>query len=245
MKAVILAAGLGTRMGESAAGIPKCLVTVAGRAIIDHMIGRIASAGIESVVVVSGHHSDVLSAHLAASTLSLARSAHVVFNERYADYGNFYTLLVARDAINGESFIKFDADVIFDENVLPTLLAAPGTATLALDTGATLAEEEMKARTDNTGAVVELSKRIPAASARGESIGIERIHASMGPQLFAELEAMVQDGETHEYYERAYERLMRKGVHFDYADVRDCIWAELDDATDLATAEKLAERHGW
>ena len=54
-----------------------------------------------------------------------------------------------------------------------------------------------------------------------------------------ELRSLIDAGETDEYYERAYERLMQKGVPFSYADVSMCQWCEIDDADDLATAEAM------
>src|SRR5688572_21063701 len=134
MKAVILAAGLGSRLEPLTRELPKCMVPVAGVPLIDRMIERIAEAGIRELVVVTGAGHE------------LARSARTVYNERYADWGNFYSLLVAREAIGESDFIKLDADVILDGAILPRLLAAPGPVALALDCRDDLSAEDMKAR---------------------------------------------------------------------------------------------------
>jgi len=238
VKAVILAAGLGRRMGPARAHMPKCMIEVGGIPIIDRMLARVDQAGITDAIVVTGHHADAIAAHLAKSDLALGRSAQLVFNEHYADWGNFYSLLVAERAIAGSSFIKFDADVVLDGGVLPALLDAQGPGVLAIDCSAKLADEEMKARVDN-GRVVELNKRIAPAAAIGESIGIERIDSDLAPQVFTELHAMIDAGETDDYYERAYERLMANGVDFGYADVSQCQWCEIDNEDDLRTANRL------
>lgn len=241
MKAVILAAGLGKRLAAVTGGAPKCLVPVAGRTLLDRMIERLVEAGLRDIIVVTGHRREDVERHLDASAIAEARGATRVFNDRFADWGNFYSLLVAEQAVSGDSFIKLDGDVLLDGRVLPILLAAPGPGALCVDAWEGIGEEEMKVRVDGGGRAVELSKRIDPAAALGESIGIERIDASLAPAVWAELRAMI-DGETDEYYERAYERLMQKGESFSVADVTKCQWAEIDNADDLAAAEALLAR---
>ena len=239
MKAILLAAGLGKRLAPVTGGLPKCLVPVAGRTLLDRMIERLVQAGLDDIIVVTGHRHEDVERHLAGSQQPAAQRAARVFNPRYADWGNFHSLLVAEEACGGDAFVKLDADVVLDNALLPALLAAPGPGVLAVDVRPGLGEEEMKARVDERGVVVELSKRIAPARSLGESVGIERIDRELAPQLWAELRSLIDAGETDEYYERAYERLMQKGVPFSYADVSMCQWCEIDDADDLATAEAM------
>ncbi|HEY5226827.1 MAG TPA: nucleotidyltransferase family protein [Methylovirgula sp.] len=65
-KAMVFAAGLGTRMRPITDTIPKPLVRVAGNALIDHMLDRIADAGVETAIVNVHYHADQIEAHLAA-----------------------------------------------------------------------------------------------------------------------------------------------------------------------------------
>lgn len=242
MKAVLLAAGRGSRLQPLTDTMPKCLVPVGGVAIVDRMLGRMEQAGIDEAVVVTGYLGDVLARHLASGPSALGRRAQVVDNERWEDWGNFYSLLVARDAIGGADFVKLDADVLLDDTILPALLAADGPAALAIDRSVRLGAEEMKARIDDTGRIVELNKGIAPDRALGESIGVERIDAQIAPRVFAELEAMILRGETHDYYERAYERLMEQGLRFGWADISGALWYEIDDAADLERAHELVAR---
>jgi choline kinase len=244
VKAVILAAGLGTRLEPVTGGLPKCLVPVAGRTILDRMIERLVEAGLDDLVVVTGHRAGDVERYLDRMAAPAGRRAARVFNPRYADWGNFHSLLVAERAVGGDGFVKLDADVVMDDGLLPALLAAPGPAALAVDRSVELGDEEMKARVDRAGRVVELSKRIDPAAALGESVGIDRIDTELAPLVWRALRRLIELGETGEYYERAYELLMRDGIAFSYADVSSCQWVEVDDADDLAAAEALLSEAG-
>jgi len=239
MKAIVLAAGLGKRLAPVTGGLPKCLVPVAGRTILDRMIERLVQAGLDDIIVVTGHRCEDVERHLDRADEPAARRATRIFNPRFADWGNFHSLLVAEEACGGDGFVKLDADVIMDTGLLPALLAAPGPAALAVDVRPGLGDEEMKARVDERGVVVELSKRIEPARALGESVGIDRVDAELAPRMWSELRRLIELGETDEYYERAYELLMQKGVPFSYADISMCQWCEIDNADDLAAAERL------
>jgi len=241
MKAVILAAGLGTRLEPLTLDLPKCAVPVGEVPIIDRMIARLGQAGIDDIIVVTGHLHEVVERRLRGSADPRARAATVVFNDHYSQWGNFYSLLVAREAVGGDSFVKLDADVVLDGGVLPALLAADGPGVLAIDRKPALGDEEMKARAEG-GRIVELNKRMAPEVALGESIGIERIDAELAPRVWDYLARLIELGETHEYYERAYELLMSDGAEFGYADITACTWTEVDDHADLAHANELAAR---
>lgn len=242
MKAVILAAGSGTRLEPITRHIPKCMVLVAGVPLIDRIVARMASAGIDELIVVTGYLHDVLAAHMAASQHALARSARLVFNDRYEEWGNFYSLLMAREAVGHGDFIKCDGDVVLDAEIIPALVRATSPAVLAIDRREGLGAEEMKVRIDAARHIVEINKRMDPALAAGEYVGVERIGAALVPALFDELAAMIDAGETHEYYERAYERLMQKGVPFSFVEIASDLWCEIDDAADLEYAHEIISR---
>lgn len=241
MKAIILAAGMGTRLEAVSGGIPKCMVKVAGVPLINRMMERIEQAGIDDLIIVTGFKAELLEAHVRSLALPLARKAIFVHNDRFADMGNFYSLLVAEEAVAGESFIKLDGDVLVDRDILPKVLTAPGPAALAVERRDGMGAEEMKVRVDASGRIVELNKRMDPALALGEYIGVDRVDAELGPTVFAKLRELIDLGETNEYYERAYERLLQTGTPWQVADITGCQWAEIDDAKDLAHANQMLE----
>src|SRR5687768_6496711 len=125
MKAVILAAGMGSRLAPLTDVRPKCLVEVLGRPILFRQLDHLAAAGVASsdVVIVGGYKVEVLRDQLAKAGFG---DVTVVFNEMYEPWNNFWSLYTAEPAVRGHDILQFDGDVILDEKILPRMIAAPG-----------------------------------------------------------------------------------------------------------------------
>ena len=118
MKAVILAAGLGTRLRPITDNVPKCMVPVNGIRIIDKQIDNLLQNGITELFVVDGYKADILSAHLK----EIYPQVHIVSNPRYAETNNMYSLFLTSSFVKGEEFLLMNADVYFDTNIIQGML---------------------------------------------------------------------------------------------------------------------------
>ena len=183
MKAVILAAGVGTRLRPQTDKTPKGLLLVAGRPIIDYTLEALGRVGVKEIVVVTGHLEDQLTQYVTRSPVP----CRTIYNPRYATANNYYSLLVAEEALGGETFVKLDSDLIFEPDLISRFLSAEGDLCLALDSGVKLGTEEMKVQTDNQGRVTAVSKILDPATCQGESIGLEWISSEFAPVLFRTL----------------------------------------------------------
>ncbi len=239
MKAVILAAGVGSRLAPLTADRPKVLVEVGGRSFLLRQLDRLAQAGIpnDQVVVVGGYRIDQLRRALDG------RGCTVVANDRYDTWQNFYSLLVAAPALAGADFLQLDGDVLLDDRLLPALIAAPGPGVLAVDRSAELDDDAMKVQLAADGRVTAVSKQLPARECAGEYLGIAKLTAAAAREVFADLERFAGEGLTHEYYDHAYHRLASRGrVPFSIADAEPGAVIEIDDLADLQRAEQLLAR---
>ncbi len=238
MKAVILGAGVGSRLAPLTDDRPKVLVEVLGRPILFRQLDLLARAGIAAhdIVVVGGYRVDALRAALERGGWG---ACTVVVNDMYEPWNNFWSLYVAEPAVRGHDLLQLDGDVILDAKLVPRMLAAPGEALLAVDCKADLDDETMKVMVEGDR-VVGLSKQLPPARCAGEYIGISRLSAAVAARVFDELLRLRDEGLTGEYYERAYLRLMERAqARFGVVDVHDCTVIEIDDVADLARAEAM------
>lgn len=239
MKAVILAAGVGSRLAPLTHDRPKVLVEILGKSFLFRQLDRLTSAGIPSrdVVVVGGYRIDRLREELRRG----GYACEVVVNDRYEPWNNFYSLLVARAALDGQDFLQLDGDVVLDGELLPRVLAAPGEAVLAVDCRDELDEETMKVQLEG-GRVAAIAKPLDPARCAGEYIGVTKLSAAAAREVFDELAKFPAEGLTHEYYEHAFHRLSSSGrVPFGIVDVHDCTVLEIDNVEDLRRAEALLQ----
>jgi choline kinase len=234
--AVILAAGVGSRLRPLTADRPKALVPVGGRTILSRAMEALVGVGVSKVVVATGYREDALRAALAGAPVE------IVFcpNPRYDQTQNSVSLALCRDALEGAAFFRLDGDVVFDPAVLSRLDSTAGQITAAIDRARVLDDEAMKVRLDPAGTrILSFGKGIPLRDSGGESIGIERISEEAGPLLFDALDRAGSAGETHLYYEDVYARLITGGLHAAVADVTGLSWCEIDAPEDLAEADRL------
>jgi len=232
--ALILAAGLGSRLRPLTDTTPKCLLDVGGQTILARQLERVAAAGIPRAVVVTGYLGDVVEAHLRETPQPL--EVVTAPNPDYATTGNCMSVLAARGAVAGGGVVLCDGDVVLTGDALSRLVADPAASALLLDRETPLGTEEMKAQLDGSGAVRRLAKGLDPAACAGESIGIQKVSGLALPIFWATLEAMHSAGDTQGYYEDAFQRMIAAGVSFRTVPIGHHEWTEIDDLADLEDA---------
>ncbi len=238
LTAVVLAAGVGSRIRPLTDDCPKTLLTVGDATILGRMLHHVRSCGIVDVVVVLGYLHEQIEAFLDEHFADL--DVRIVVNERFEETNTGYSLMLAADFVGSSGFVKFDGDVVFDPDILRRLLALPDGNHLCIDRNIQLDAEEVKVALSTGNRVALVSKTLRPSEAIGESIGIERIDAETGHRLFRELRTMMSDADgLQEYYEGAYERLIADGVAFEALDITGLDWTEIDTQHDFDTAQRL------
>ena len=238
MKAIILAAGVGSRIRPLTDNCPKSLLKIGGKTILEMMLSHIQDCGINDVVFVLGYLQEQIKDYVKTNFPDL--NAQFITNEKYSETNTGFSLMLAMESIKGSNFVKFDADVVFDKEILKKLIECEHENCLCIDKNINLDEEEIKVIIDKQNRVVKASKTVNPKEAVGESIGIEKISAETAKLLLAELKAMMADEQNHqEYYEAAYERLIEKNVPFNTLDITGLKWTEIDTKEDFTIAEKI------
>jgi choline kinase len=237
MRAIILAAGIGARLRPLTDAIPKCLLPVGEIPLLQRTIGALLDHGVSGLSVVTGYRADQVRGFVERQFPGVP----VLYphNPLYASTNNIASLWCARGV--EEEFLLLDSDIYFDPGVLGHLLASADGSALLLRSKGEIGEEEIKVELDGAGYVKRIGKELPASSAAGESIGIERFLPDEGRLLFRSVEELVAgQGRTDLFYEAAFQRAIDRGMAMKSVDVGNLACLEIDTPDDLLRARQLA-----
>jgi len=236
MKAVILAAGMASRLRPLTNDRPKCLLKVGSRCLLERTVDNLVGVGITQLVVVIGYRGDMIRSFLTKNYPTL--DITFINNDDFQTTNNIYSLWLTHPQVDGKDFILLDSDILFDGRIISRLLEHSGSV-LAVNNHE-LGDEEIKVITDTNGKVTEISKTCSIKAAIGESVGIEKMTAEYSKALFSELKQMiVREGMSDVFYERSFERLIPQGFQFGVVDTTDLFSIELDTVEDFNRASEL------
>lgn len=234
--ALILAAGVASRLRPLTDHTPKCLLETGGRSILRRTVDNLRANGVGRFVVVTGYLHEQIEAHVARHWPGL--DVTFVHNPDYERTNNIHSLWLARDAVRGGELLLLDSDILFHPGIVGALLASPQADCIALNRAIEVGDEEIKVRLDGAGRILEISKTVPVMQAAGESIGIERFSPEFSAHLFAVVEKMiVQEGRSDVFYEAAFERVIEEGRPLFAVDISAWPCMELDTVEDFRRAE--------
>jgi choline kinase len=239
--AVILVAGIGSRLRPITDDRPKALVDIGGETILGRTVRLLASYGVRKVVLATGYREDAVRAAMQAIRPEEQSIEAVEYcrNPAFDRTQNSVSLALCRSAIGSDAFFKLDGDVVFQRQVLERLDASSSELAVAVDAGRTLDAEAMKVTVSGVN-INAFGKGIALAESAGESIGIERIRGKASSTLFEAMDVAIAGGETGLYYEDFYSRLIAEGALIAEAvPVADLPWTEVDDFSDLERARQL------
>lgn len=236
MQAVILAAGMASRLRPLTDRCPKCLLKVRGKTLLERTIDAIIRTGITEITIVTGYKAEMIKEFVTEKYSTL--KFHFIHNEQYATTNNIFSLWLARPQVDGHDFLLMDSDIYCDAMLIQEI-ASQQVSALAVERHE-LGEEEMKVVTDDDGNIVEISKTCNAKTAMGESVGVELIKANYSTALYRELETMCgKEGLENTFYELAFQRLIAKGHHFKVVDTTRFRSMELDTVEDFNRAQTI------
>ncbi len=227
MKAIILAAGKGTRL-DGAAVKPKCLVEIGGSTLLHRQIETLRSLDINKIVVVVG---------FGAESIFEECDSEIQFveNSVFAETSSLYSLWLAREHLTG-GFVVLNCDVLFHPQMLADLLSSPHPdALLSSDTDiAPLGDEEMKVKVADEH-VVDISKAMDPAEADGENVGIVKFSATGAKRLVEYMDQLLEAGAKKDWAPRAFrEFAQRHPLHA--LSTRGLPWIEIDFPEDYERA---------
>ena len=185
MKALILAAGLGSRLAPLTNECPKSLVKVNGEPILLKQIKNLKENKIDDITIISGYKGEILEEYVHSKYPEI----EIIYSKDYETTNNMYSAYLASKKLKGEEFLMMNADVFFDSSVIKKLIEFDAKNAIVTDIGRYM-EESMKV-IEKEGRLVDISKQIKPEDALGCSIDVYKFSKDGGEAFFRKCEEYI------------------------------------------------------
>ena len=235
--ALLLAAGSGNRLQPLTDSIPKCLIEINGRPILERLIDNLCDNGFKRLVIVVGymHHCIRRFVNEYAGDLTI----EFITNPLYQTTNNIYSLWLARNKIQ-ESFLLVESDLVFESSQLEGLLYPNK-----------IAISRMQPWMNGTTITIDSLNRVQAFGMGGngyteitryKTVNIYSLSDSTWRKVVERLELHISSGKVNEYYEVVFKEMIADGsLSMDGVFFDPERWYEIDTPADLANAERISE----
>ena len=229
--AVIMAAGMGIRFGHFTERIPKGFVPFKGKPMVIRSIETLISCGIERIIIGTGYKRESYE-----DLQQKYPQITCVYSPRYAETNSMYTLYNCREAIGDNDFLLLESDLVYEQRAISDLIACPFDDAMLI-TPVTKFQDQYYVEMNDRCELVACSTDRDALQPSGELVGIHKI-SNRFYQLLAEDYGRVAEEKLRLGYEYQLLDVSRRITPMYVLCLQGLLWYEIDDAADLAFAEK-------
>jgi HAD superfamily hydrolase (TIGR01450 family) len=235
--AIILSAGIGSRLAPLTNTTPKCLIPVYDKSILDHQIYAMLESGINEFVIVVGYKREMVREHLEKFK---DIKIHIIENTVYRETNNMYSLYLTFNKVEEliskkklDTVILLNGDVVFDSTILQNMLFLEGN--IIASQKDVFYEESMKITLKENGFINDIAKTITEQDAYGVSIDLYSFNIQGWNMLKNEVNRYIKDKQDlNKWTEVALKDLLNNpNSSFLPHDIKDAYWFEIDNIEDL------------
>ena len=238
MKTILLAAGIGQRLGEISGNKPKCLLEFDGISLLRRHLAILMHYSISTITIVTGYRSDLIKEDMTGNPA--ADRIKTINNPDYKK-GSIISMLKGLETLEtDDEFLLMDADVLYDHRILERLIKTSYSDCFLLDRDFVPGDEPVKlcVRDDR---LVEFRKKIAdnvQFDYQGESVGFFRFSQNTAGKLIQSAEDYLGRGEDNLPYEECIrDLLLADPGHFGFEDITGLKWLEIDFPEDVDRAK--------
>ena len=244
MQAIILAAGMGRRLGEYTRDNTKCMLPVNGERLIDRVLGQLSQLGLSRVVIVVGYKGQNLIDYIGHRYDDHLKIEYVN-NPVYDKTNNIYSLSLAKDKLQEDDTLLIESDLIFDDSLFRMILDNPYPNLALVDKYETWMDGTMVRIDEDNNIVNFIPKKAfkyKDVDSYYKTVNIYKFSREFSQNKYVPfLDAYSKALGNNEYYEQ----VLRVITLIDNAELKalpitnGAKWYEIDDVQDLDIAETL------
>ena len=221
MKAIILAAGKGSRLYPISSKVPKGLLKINNQTIIDRLINQLLGVNIQDITIVTGYQSKAYDEKFRNN-----KNIKLIYYPFYSDTNNLHTLWFIKELLNDDTIISF-SDLILDENILIRLVNSKSDLAFTVHS-LNILEGTMKV-SFNSSTLTSIT-RTSIEKANGNFVGISKFSKNGCRIVVDEMLKIVKSGHKNDYYTIAIDNYIKSGGFVEAINVNRDRWIEIDDA---------------
>jgi len=239
MKAIILSAGQGSRLGHLVDGRPKCLIDFNGRTLLDRQLDTLEANGVHEAVVVTGFHDEMVDEAIARR--SGGPSVRTVFNPFYKVADNTGSLFMAREELSGDCLV-WNGDTLVSKALMARVVGNDRSGIcVTIDRKAEGYDDDDMKVVEKGGRLKAIGKRI-SEGVNAESIGLLAFRAGGAEQFREAIEQAMRTPEgTTIWYLRVINHIAQSGDVWTL-NISGEEWGEVDFPPDVDNARELTAR---
>jgi len=238
MKTVLLAAGVGQRLGKISGNKPKCLLRFDDSSLLQRHLEVLHHYGITGIIIVTGFQANLIEEEAGRSNASgIIKMVHNPAFEK----GSIISMLTGLEALaNDNDFLLMDADVLYDHRIIERLINTDIKNCFLLDRDFEAGDEPVKLCVRD-GQLIEFRKKIDdnlPCDYQGESVGFFRFTKDTADRLVQIAKDYLQRGEDNQPYEECIrDLLLADPDNFGFEDITGLNWIEIDFPEDVNKAK--------
>jgi CDP-L-myo-inositol myo-inositolphosphotransferase len=245
MNVVLLAAGLGSRLGSLTRDLPKALISVGGKPLLLHALSFAARLRPSRIVVVGGfcfpQVQETLAGFRKSDKGAAALPIELVENIQFRD-GNLVSLLAARPLI-AEGFLVMNVDHIYRPAIAEVVAPEVDRLTAFIDTDRQLGNDDMKVERGTDGCIVAIAKTLTKFDCG--YVGMTRVPTALLGRYFEEADCALAEEGRAIHVERILGRLAKTDLGPACRDISGHGWLEVDTPDERAAAEAALAGGRW
>jgi choline kinase len=239
MKAIILSAGQGSRLGHLVDDRPKCLIDFNGRTLLDRQLDTLEANGVHEAVVVTGFHDELVQQAIAPR--SGGPNVRTIYNPFYKVADNTGSLFMAREELSGDCLV-WNGDTLVSQALMSKVVGNDRSGIcVTIDRKDSYDDDDMKVVEDG-GRLKAIGKRLDLAAVNAESIGLLAFRAGGAEQFREAIEQAMRTPEgTTIWYLRVINHIAQSSDVWTL-DINGEEWGEVDFPPDVEAARELTAR---
>ena len=239
MKAIILSAGQGSRLGHLVDDKPKCLIEFNGRTLLDRQLDTLEANGVLEAVVVTGFHDELVQQAIEARTGR--PNVRTIFNPFYKVADNTGSLYMAREELQGDCLV-WNGDTLVSRELMRRVVqnSQPGIS-VTIDRKDAYDEDDMKV-VEEGGRLKAIGKRLPLDTVNAESIGLLAFRSGGAEQFREAIERAMRTPEGTTIWYLGVINHIAQSADVWTLDIEGEEWGEVDVPPDVEAARELTAR---